>query len=129
MREVEREQIEEQKRNEERQQLEEKRREAEKRKKEEKKRREEEKRATEVQRQKRMKVVEAATAQAKEKKKRRDEQKELKARVDAEEYKLFLVKEAEREKMLAEEAKERGVNNNYPLLKVRDRRTPATQLG
>jgi hypothetical protein len=30
----------------------------------------------------------------------------LKARVDAEEYKLFLVKEAEREKMLAEEAKE-----------------------
>jgi hypothetical protein len=50
--------------------------------------------------------VEAATAQAKEKKKRRDEKKELKARVDAEEYKLFLVKEAEREKMLAEEARE-----------------------
>jgi hypothetical protein len=53
-----------------------------------------------------MKVVEAATAQAKEKKKRRDEQKEIKARVDAEEYKLFLVKEAEREKLLADEAKE-----------------------
>jgi hypothetical protein len=106
VREAEREKLEDQKRNEERQQLEEKRREAEKRKKEEKKRREEEKRATEEQHRKRMKVVEAATAQAKEKKKRRDEQKELKARVDAEEYKLFLVKEAEREKMLAEEAKE-----------------------
>jgi hypothetical protein len=31
--------------------------------------------------------------------------KQLKARVDAEEYKLFLVKEAVREKMLADEAK------------------------
>jgi hypothetical protein len=53
-----------------------------------------------------MEEVEAATAQAKKEKKERDEQKELKARVDAEKYKLFLVKEAEREKMLAEEAKE-----------------------
>jgi hypothetical protein len=86
VREAEREKIEEQKRNEEKRQFEEKRREAEKRKKEEKKRREEETRKLEEERQKRMKVVEAATAQAKEKKKRRDEQKELKARVDAEEY-------------------------------------------
>jgi hypothetical protein len=53
-----------------------------------------------------MKVVEAATARAKKKKKELAEQKELRARVDAEEYKLFLVKEAEREKMLADEAKE-----------------------
>jgi hypothetical protein len=53
-----------------------------------------------------MKVVEAGTAQAKKKKKELAEQKELRARVDAEEYKLFLVKEAEREKMLADEAKE-----------------------
>ncbi len=53
-----------------------------------------------------MKVVEAATARAKKKKKELDQQKELKARVDAEKYKLFLVKEAEREKMLADEAKE-----------------------
>jgi hypothetical protein len=51
-------------------------------------------------------VVEEATAQAKEKLKRQHEQKELKARVDAEEHKLFLVKEAEREKLLADEAKE-----------------------
>jgi hypothetical protein len=69
MKEAEREKIEEQKRNEERQQLEEKRREAEKRKKEEKKRREEETKKIEEQRRKRMKEVEAATAQAKEKKK------------------------------------------------------------
>jgi hypothetical protein len=106
VREAEREQLEEQKRNEERRQLEEKRREAEKRKKEDKKRREEEKRLEEERRRKRMEEVEAATAQAKKKKKERDEQKELKGRVDAEKYKLFLVKEAEREKMLAEEAKE-----------------------
>ncbi len=105
-REAERVKIEEQKRNEERRQLEEKRREAEKRKKEEKKRREEETRKQEEERQKRKKVVEEATAQAKEKQKRRDEQKELKARVDAEEYKLFLVKEAEREELLADEARE-----------------------
>ncbi len=103
--EAERVKIEEQKRNKERRQLEEKRREAEKKKKEEKKRREEETRRQEEERQKRRKVVEEATAQAKEKQKRRDEQKELKARVDAEEYKLFLVKEAEREKLLADEAK------------------------
>jgi hypothetical protein len=68
--------------------------------------REEEKRLAEEKRQERMKVVEAATAQAKKKKKRLDEQKELKARADAKAYKLFLVKEAEREKMLADEAKE-----------------------
>ncbi len=104
-REAERVQIEEKKRIEEKGNLEEKRREVEKRKKEEKKRREET-RKQEEERQKRRQVVEEATAQAKEKQKRRDEQKELKARVDAEEYKLFLVKEAEREKLLAEEAKE-----------------------
>jgi hypothetical protein len=106
VKEAEREQLEEQKRNEERRQLEEKRREAERKKKEDKKRREEEKRLAEEKRRRRMEVVEAATAQAKKKKKELDEQKELKARVDAEKYKLFLVKEAEREKMLADEAKE-----------------------
>jgi hypothetical protein len=105
-REAERMQIEGKKRNEEKRQLEEKRREAEKRKKEEKKRREEEMRRLEEDRQKRRKVVEEATAQAKEKQRRRDEQKETKARESAEEYKLFLVKEAEREKLLADEAKE-----------------------
>ncbi len=105
VKEVEREQLVEQKRNEEKRQLEEKRREAEKRRKEDKKRREEEKRLEEEKRQERMKVVEAATARANKKKKELDEQKELKARVDAEAYKLFLVKEAEREKMLADEAK------------------------
>jgi hypothetical protein len=105
VREAEKEQLEEQKRNEERWQLEEKRREAEKRKKEDRKRREEEKRLAEEKRWKRMEVVEAATAQAKKKKKELDEQKELEARVDADKYKLFLVKEAEREKMRADEAK------------------------
>ncbi len=105
--EAEREQLEEQKRNEERRQLEEKRREVEKKRKEDKKRREEEKRLEEEKRQERMRVVEEATARAKKKKKELDEQKELKARLDAEEYKLFVVKEAEREKMLADEAKER----------------------
>jgi hypothetical protein len=107
VKEAERVQIEEKKRIEERKQLEERRREAEKKKKEEKRRKEEEMRKQEEQRQKRKKVVEEATAQAKEEQKRRDEQKELKARVNAEEYKLFLVKEAEREKLLAEEAKEK----------------------
>jgi hypothetical protein len=106
VKEAERVQIEEKKRIEERKQLEEKRREAEKRKKEEKRRKEEEMRKQEEQRQKRKKVVEEATAQAKEELKRWDEQKELKARVGAEEHKLFLVKEAEREKLLADEAKE-----------------------
>jgi hypothetical protein len=52
-----------------------------------------------------MKVVEAATAQAKKEKKELEQQKELKARVAAEDYNLFLVREAEREHMLAEEAK------------------------
>ncbi len=105
VKEAEKEQLEEQKRNEEKRQLEEKRREAEKKRKEDKKRREEEKKLKGERRRKRMKVVEAATAQAKRKKKKLAEQKELRARVAAEEYKLFLVKEAEREKMLADEAK------------------------
>ncbi len=65
VKEGEREQLEEQQRNEERRQFEEKRREAERRKKEDKKRREEEKRLAEEKRQEKMKVVEAATAQAK----------------------------------------------------------------
>ncbi len=106
VKEAEKEQLEEQKRNEEKRQLEEKRREAEKKRKEDKKRREEEKKLEEERRQKRRKVVEAATAQAKKEKKELEQRKELKARVDAERYKLFLVKEAEREKMLADEAKE-----------------------
>jgi hypothetical protein len=106
VKEAEREQLEEQKRNEERRQLEEKRREAEKRRKEDKKRREEEKRLEEEKRQERMNVVEAATARAKKKREKLAEQIELKARVDAEKYKLFLVREAEREKVLADEAKE-----------------------
>jgi hypothetical protein len=106
MKEVEREQLEEQKRNEERQQLEEKRREAEKKRKEDKKRREVEKQKLDEEKcRKRRKEVEAATAQAKKKRKELAERKELKARVAAEEYRLFLVKEAEREKMLADEAK------------------------
>ncbi len=105
MKEAEREQLEEQKRNEERQQLEERRRKVEEKKKEDKKRREVEKQKLEEERRrKRRKEVEAATAQAK-KKKELAERKELKARVAAEEYNLFLVREAEREQMLAEEAK------------------------
>jgi len=118
-REAERVQIEEKKRIEERRQLEEKRREAEKRKKEERKRKEKEKRKEEEERQKRRKVVEEATAQAKEKLKRRDEQKEIKARVDAEEYKLFLVKETEREKLLADEAKEQLAKRSAEAEKAR----------
>jgi hypothetical protein len=68
VKEAEREQLEEQKRNEEKR-LEEKRREAEKKRKEDKKRREEEKKLEEERRRKRLKVVEAATAQAKKEKK------------------------------------------------------------
>jgi hypothetical protein len=49
--------------------------------------------------------VDAATAKAKKEKEERDRRKELKARVAAEKYNLFLVKESERELMLAEEAK------------------------
>jgi hypothetical protein len=64
-------------------------------------------------------VVEEATAQAKEKQKRRDEQKELKARVDAEEYKLFLVKEAEREKLLADEAKKQLAKRSVEVDRAR----------
>jgi hypothetical protein len=104
VKEAEKEQLEEQKRNEEKQQ--EKRREAEKKKKEDKKRREGEKQKLEEERRrKRMKEVEAATAQAKKEKKELAQRKELRARVAAEDYKLFLVREAEREHMLAEEAK------------------------
>jgi hypothetical protein len=106
VKEAERVQIEEKKRIEVDRQLVEKRREAEKRKKEARKKREEEKRKEDEGRQKRRKAVEEATAQAKEEKRRRDEQRELKARANAEENKLFLVKEAERERLLAEEAKE-----------------------
>jgi hypothetical protein len=49
--------------------------------------------------------VDAATAKAKKEKEERDQRKELKARVAVEQYNLFLVKENERELMLAEEAK------------------------
>jgi hypothetical protein len=101
-----REQLKEQKRNEEKQQLEEKRRKVEAKKKEEKERREAEKqKLDEEARRIRRKEVEAATAKAKKEKEERDRRKELKARVAAEEYNLFLVKESEREQMLAEEAK------------------------
>ncbi len=95
MKEAEREQLEEQKRNEERQQLEERRRKAEEKKKEDKKRREVEKQKLEEERRRiRRKEVEAATAQAKKKKKKLAQRRELKARVAAEEYNLFLVREA-----------------------------------
>jgi hypothetical protein len=87
-------------------QLEERRRKVEEKKKEDRKRREVEKQKLEEERhRKRRKEVEAATAQAKKKRKELAEQKELKARVAAEDYNLFLVREAEREQMLAEEAK------------------------
>jgi hypothetical protein len=103
---AERVQNEEKKRIEEQRQLEEKRREAEKKKKEERKKKEEEKRKDEERRQKRNDMVKAATAQAKEEQRKREEKKESRARADAEEAKLFLVREAERERLLAEEAKE-----------------------
>jgi hypothetical protein len=119
VKEAERVQIEEKKRIEEDRQLVEKRREAEKRKKEERKKREEEKRKEEEGRQKRRKAVEEATAQAKEEKRRREEQRELKPRANAEENKLFLVKEAERERLLAEEAKEQLAKRSAEAEKVR----------
>jgi hypothetical protein len=119
VKEAERVQIEEKKRIEEDRQLVEKRREAERRKKEERKKREEEKRKEEEGRQKRRKVVEEATAQAREEKRRRDEQRELKARANAEEHKLILVKEAERERLLAEEAKEQLAKRSAEVGKAR----------
>ena len=64
-------------------------------------------------------MVEEATAQAREKKKKRDEQRELKARVSAEEHKLFLVREAEREKLLADEAKEQLAKRSAGAEKAR----------
>jgi hypothetical protein len=103
---AEREQLEEQKRSEEKQQLEERRRKAEAKKEEDKERREVEKqKLDEEARRKRRKEVDAATAKAKKEKEERDQRRELKARVAAEQYNLFMVKESERELMLAEEAK------------------------
>ncbi len=49
--------------------------------------------------------MKAATAKAKKEKEERDRRKELRARLSAEEQNQFLVKESERELMLAEEAK------------------------
>jgi hypothetical protein len=63
--------------------------------------------------------VEAATAQAKNKKKELAQQKELKARVAAEEYNLFLVREAEREQMLADEAKAQLVKKSEEVDRAR----------
>ncbi len=120
VKEVEREQLEEQKRNEERQQFEERRRKVEEKKKEDKERREVEKQKLEEERRwKRRKEVEAATAQAKKKKKEHAERKELKARVAAEDYNLFLLKEAEREQMLAEEAKAQLVKKSEEANRAR----------
>ncbi|MFO0005752.1 MAG: hypothetical protein ACK559_31960, partial [bacterium] len=76
---------------------------AEKKKKEERKKREEEKRKEEERRQKRNDLVKEATAKAKDEQRKREEKK---AKAKAEEDRLFLVKEAERERLLAEEAKE-----------------------
>jgi hypothetical protein len=121
MKEVEREQLEEQKRNEEKQQFEEKRRKAEEKKKEDKKRREVEKQKLEEERRrKRRKEVDAATAQAKKKKEELAQRRELKARVAADEYNLFLVKEAEREHMLAEEAKAQLVKKSEEADRARE---------
>jgi hypothetical protein len=64
-------------------------------------------------------MVEEATAQDREEKKKRDEQRELKAKVNAEEHKLFLVREAERERLLAEEAKEQLAKRSAEAEKAR----------
>jgi hypothetical protein len=118
---VEREQLEEQKRNEEAQQLEEKTRKAEAKKKEEKERREGEKQKLEEEgRRIRRKEVEAATAKAKKEKEERDRRKELKARVSAEEYDQFLVRESERELMLAEEARKQLAKKSEEANRARE---------
>ncbi len=69
---------------------------------------------------KRRKEVDTATAKAKKEKEERDRRKELKARVAAEEYNLFLVKESERELMLAEEAKKQLARKSEEADRVRE---------
>jgi hypothetical protein len=103
---AEKEQLEEQKRIEAMQQLEEKRRKEEAKKKEVKERREEEKRRIEEEaRRIRKKEVDAETAKAKKEREELIRNKEVKARLSAEEYNQFLVRERERELMLMEEAR------------------------
>jgi hypothetical protein len=116
MKEAERVQNEEKKRSEDERQLAEKRREAEKRKKEERKKKEEEKRKEEERRRKRNDLVKEATAKAKEEQRKREEKK---AKAKAEEDRLFLVKEAERERLLAEEAKEQLTKKSAEADKAR----------
>jgi len=96
--------------------IEKKRREAEKKKKEERKKREEEKRKEEERRQKRNDLVKEATAKAKDEQRKREERK---AKAKAEEDRLFLVKEAERERLLAEEAKEQLTKKSAEADKAR----------
>ncbi len=121
VKEVEREQLEEQKRNEERQQLEERRRKVEEKKKEDKKRREVEKQKLEEEnRRRRRKEVDAATAKAKKEREELVQRRELKARVAADEYNFFLVREAERELMLAEEAKAQLVKKSEEADRARE---------
>jgi hypothetical protein len=99
-------QLEEEKRNEDarkQEEREQKRREAAKKKKEEKEKKEEEERKRAERRQKK---VNEALARAKEEQEKREELKKGKAKAEAEEAKLFLAREAERDRLLAEEAKE-----------------------
>jgi len=96
-----------------------KRREAAKKKKEEREKKEEEKRKNEERRQKRVNEVKEATAQAKEEQKKREELKKRKAKAEADEAKLFLVREAERERLLAEEAKEQLTKKSAEADKAR----------
>jgi hypothetical protein len=97
-------QLEEEKRNEDARKQEEwekKRREAAKKKKEEREKKEEEERKRAERRQKK---VNEALARAKEEQEKREESR--KSKTEAEEAKLFLAREAERDRLLAEEAKE-----------------------
>jgi hypothetical protein len=64
--------------------------------------------------------VDAATAQAKKKIEELAQRRELKARVTADEYNLFLVREAEREQMLAEEAKVQLVKKSEEADRARE---------
>jgi hypothetical protein len=70
----------------------------------------------EERRQKRNDLVKAATAKAKEEQRKREERK---AKAKAEEDRLFLVKEAERERLLAEEAKEQLAKKSAEADKAR----------
>ncbi len=71
-------------------------------------------------RRKRRKEVDAATALAKKKKEELAQRRELKARVAADKYNLFLVREAEREQMLAEEAKAQLVKKSEEADRARE---------